>query len=136
MPVRPREPEPGPRIISGGAGGKPVLFSGVGGIGPGVAYFIQPANAYVAATLLLASFTATDDRSNPATTIAESDGGLGIEGLFGKEWWVSDNWGLGVSAQLLAASMKSKRPLPLVQGGPLPTWTAIGFSVLFSATYN
>jgi hypothetical protein len=47
---------------------------------------------------------------------------------------VSGNWGIGVAAQLLLASMRDKDASAL--GGMKATWTLSAFSVLFSATFN
>jgi hypothetical protein len=100
-------------------------------IGPGVAYYIEPANVFLSGTLLLAKLTVNDSNGNKT---GESDWGFGIEGQVGKEWWVSDHWGLGAAAQILVSAMKDKEAL--VAGGEIPTWTATSFSLAFSATYN
>ncbi|HEY4186650.1 MAG TPA: hypothetical protein VGP07_16350 [Polyangia bacterium] len=35
--------------------------------------------------------------------------GLGFQGMVGKEWWVSSEWGLGVAAEVIfAGDMKDK----------------------------
>jgi hypothetical protein len=57
-----------------------------------------------------------------------------FEALVGKEWWVSDNWGLGLSGQMVPGTFRGKDPdLTL---GLVPSWKATAFSLLFSATYN
>lgn len=48
--------------------------------------------------------------------------------MVGKEWWVSDNWGLGVAANFMVGSMKDK--------DYDTRWTGLSTSILFSATYN
>jgi hypothetical protein len=48
--------------------------------------------------------------------------------MVGKEWWVSDDWGLGVAAQLLLGSAKD----PYSDAH----WTSRGVAVMFSSTYN
>ncbi len=50
--------------------------------------------------------------------------------MVGKEWWVTDNWGVGVAAELLLSSMKDD---PVVSDA---TYSATTFGLLFSATYN
>jgi hypothetical protein len=45
----------------------------------------------------------------------------------GKEWWVSDTWGLGVAGMLLASGNG---------GGGGSTFTTWSGAILFSATYN
>jgi len=64
--------------------------------------------------------------------VARSAWGFTFEGLFGKEWWVSDNWGLGVCGQVLLGAMKDRPE----SHESVPTWRLTVFSVLFSASYN
>ena len=66
--------------------------------------------------------------------VADTEYGPGLSLVVGKEWWVSDNWGLGVAAQLYAARMKDREPA--VAGGDAPTWRALGLNLLFSASFN
>ena len=51
-----------------------------------------------------------DVTNQNGNTLLESNDDLGLELLFGKEWWASDNWGIGFCAQLIVASMKGKDP--------------------------
>jgi hypothetical protein len=110
--------------------GQSSLGTDVSGLGAGAAYYFGP-NVFAAASILNAQIDITD--SNGATLLV-SDNGLGLELLFGKEWWASDNWGLGVSGQFIFASMKGK-DVDLVLN-QVPTWHATSLSLLFSATYN
>ena len=104
------------------------------GFGVGAAYYIEPANVYLAGSLLANQLEIDDNNGNK---IAETNWGVGFEGIVGKEWWVSDNWGLGIAAQVLLASMKDKADdTGLVATGDTPTWKSSAFSLLFSATYN
>ena len=98
----------------------------VSGIGVGVAYYIEPMNLYLSGTLAAMSFAFSDSNGR---NVYESDVGFGLQGMVGKEWWISQDWGLGIAGELLAASMKDKTD-------PSITWTATAFSLLFSATYN
>ncbi len=105
-------------------------YSGVNetlvGFGPGIAYYLQ-GNMYVSGTLLFSKITYSDS-NNSDNSVDGTDLGVGLGLTFGKEWWVSYDWGLGVSGQLLAASMKDAN---------FDTrWTTIVASLLFSATYN
>ena len=101
------------------------------GVGLGAAYYFGP-NIFAAATVLDSSIDVTDQNGN---TLLDSHDGLGLELLFGKEWWASDNWGLGVCGQLIVASMKGKDSDPVLNQVP-STWHATSLSLLFSATYN
>jgi hypothetical protein len=98
------------------------------GLGGGVAYYF-PSNLFLAGSLLASRVGVEDSSGN---TLAKSDWGFTFEGQVGKEWWVSDNWGLGVAGRLLLGAMQDH---PLATES-VPTWYLTSFSVLFSATYN
>ena len=91
--------------------------------GGGVAYYFMPLNLYLAGTLLGTQWELQERDEK----IAESKVGIGFATLLGKEWWVSENWALGVAGKLMAASMKDE----LSQ-----RWNALTFALLFSSTYN
>jgi hypothetical protein len=59
----------------------------------------------------------------------ESDWGGGISLMIGKEWWVSDNWGLGIAGQLFGGSAKDKDDEDL-------QFDTFSVNLCFSATYN
>jgi hypothetical protein len=99
--------------------------AGVVAIGAGIAYYIQPSNMYVSGTLSLGQLTVQQDGEE----IGESDFGPGVSLMVGKEWWVSNNWGLGVALQLYAGSMKDSE-----DGGP--TWKTTAAAIVGSATFN
>ena len=103
--------------------------AGVVGIGAGLAYYLD-SNLFFAGSLLASRLVVDDSNGN---SLGKSEWGFTFEGLLGKEWWVSDNWGLGVSGQLLLGAMKDHAT---IAGEAVPTWTLAAFSVLFSATYN
>jgi hypothetical protein len=76
------------------------------GLGAGLAYYFSN-NLYCSGTLAF------------STDLAPGRGQRGgrrhrvrsrVSLVVGKEWWVSDNWGLGVAAQLYAATMKDRGP--------------------------
>ena len=99
----------------------------VGGMGAGVAYYLEPADAYLSGALMLVTFE-FDDANNKAILL--SDTGVGFQGIIGKEWWVSTNWGLGLAGELyIGRTMKDKND-------PNVNWSSSAFSLLFSATYN
>jgi hypothetical protein len=60
---------------------------------------------------------------------ASTNWGFGARAALGKEWWVSDHWGLGLVGHL---SMSFNQD----QGTNPPTWTSWAFTAAFSATYN
>jgi hypothetical protein len=116
-----------PGYGSTGLGGKVGLF----GIGPGIAYYLEPANFYVSGTIAFSQVTANDTGSSIESRDGNklTDLGFGLALTVGKEWWVSHNWGLGVAGVVhVAPSLKMQNIDARM--------TAEGVSILFSATYN
>jgi len=100
----------------------------VSGFGVGLAYYVMPANVYLSASLLATQLAVADENGDD---VGKTDIGAGINLSAGKEWWVSDNWGLGGALQFMAARMKDKG-----EAGSKPTWTSVGFALALSATFN
>lgn len=96
------------------------------GVGPELTYYFMPNNVYVSGTLALSRMTV-----NSNGTDANSDWGFGTRLTLGKEWWVSDHWGLGLSGHISYANNND----PDANGGShtLSSWA---FGAAFSATYN
>jgi len=113
-------------------GGSSSTLSGVsmngGGIGPGLAYYFQPINLYLSATVGFSKVDVQDKDSN--IQFASTKWGFGFSTLLGKEFWVSDNWGLGAALQFHWASMEDNAPTPVGRVH------ANAISLLFSSTYN
>jgi hypothetical protein len=53
--------------------------------------------------------------------------------MAGKEWWVSDNWGLGAALQFHYGSMEDG---PSGALGTSPRVHSNAFGLLFSSTFN
>jgi hypothetical protein len=113
-----------------GRGGRPDVGTDVIGIGPGATYYFGP-NLFVAATLLLARAKLTNSNGD---VLEASSQGFALELLAGKEWWVSANWGLGVSGQLVAGRMGGRDTDTNLNA--VPRWRTTSLSLLMSATYN
>lgn len=94
-------------------------------VGVGLTYYF-PSNFYLTGAVGVAK---SKIETNGQT--GETDSGYGINLMVGKEWWVSENWGLGVAGQLLYTSCPDK-PINGVKGDV--NTTSVG--LLFSATYN
>jgi len=92
------------------------------GLGVGVTYWIMPTNLYLVGMIGLSKATIEVERST-----FESDWGLALQAIVGKEFWVGDEWGIGFAGQLLWADVPS-------ENGSSASYFA--FNVLFSATYN
>lgn len=94
-------------------------------LGIGLTYYF-PSNFYLTGA---AGIAKTELKANGNTY--RTDDGFGFNLMLGKEWWVSENWGLGVAGQWLYTDCPDK---PYAGSTPHVKASAIG--VLFSATYN
>ena len=104
------------------------------GIGPGVTYYFGESNFYLSSTLAFSQLTFTgalkDNRAQ-----SDTNWGATLKISAGKEWWASDNWGLGIAAQLALGSMKDDH-LTVQESSSTPAWNVGALTLLFSATYN
>jgi hypothetical protein len=94
------------------------------GLGFGVSWYFTPINIYVHATVGLSTMFITE----PDGVSSKSKAGWGISLMVGKEWWVSENWGLGVALQGVILDTPRKE----ITSDMRTYWTGL----LFSATYN
>lgn len=110
---------------------------GLGGLGLGVTWFINPHNIYVSGSIYTARLELARDVDNrdiesEARTHAAGMGRLTV----GKEWWVSANWGLGIAASVYGGVGIGE--IEGENGGPDRDFDT-GFgggSLMFSATFN
>ncbi len=109
---------------NGSSGSTNDTTSSLVGIGPALTYYFMPVNVYLSGTL---AATRLSLRVNGQD--ANSDWGVGTRLALGKEWWVSDSWGLGLAGQFSWSSNKD-------QGTGAPTIATWGLGLAFSATYN
>jgi hypothetical protein len=111
-------------------------------VGLGVTYYFMPLNLYVSGSFGIGRHGIDAKREydgdDEYATIVTSEMGFGMALAAGKEWFVSDNWGLGVSALLLYTAGPSDFE-DARTGDPLEPrgWGhAVSGGVLLSATYN
>lgn len=115
-----------PKITSGSYSANSSVDALVGGFGAGIVYYFMPANVYLSAAIAALDFQASDANNK---TVYSTDAGVGFDGIVGKEFWVSEHWGLGGALEFVAASaMKDKDNSGI-------KWSAAAFNLLFSATY-
>lgn len=97
--------------------------------GGGLTYYLMPSNFYF--SLSLHTSQATIEAKGET---GESEYGFGFNAMIGKEWWVGEQWALGVSAYGYYSTMKDKRTIE----GITYEYDINNFSVglLFSVTYN
>ena len=99
---------------------------GLGGLGGGVVYYLEPLNLYLSGALALTVLVVNDVKGN---TLAETKGGIGFEGMVGKEWWVSQHWGVGSALEIVAATaMKETKDTSV-------SWTGEAFNIVLSGSY-
>jgi hypothetical protein len=99
-------------------------------LGVGFSYFIMPLNLYLGAAAGLSLISTHYDRPGRDER-SEGYFGVGLDMEIGKEWWVSDNWGLGLAARLSFANAPA--------GDDAPDDSELGavfIALLFSATYQ
>jgi len=100
---------------------------GMLGIGPELTYYFMPNNVYLSGTVAITRMTLSKtDGSNSGT-----DWGVGTRVALGKEWWVSDHWGLGLVGHVSYSA--NNDPASTGGGNLMSSWA---FGAAFSATYN
>lgn len=92
------------------------------GMGAGLTYYFMPVNLYLSGSVGL---TVLHAHIGPWSF--ESDVGLGVDFLLGKEWWVSDDWGIGIAGQFMYSHVPSR-----FDGAH----ASFAGGLLFTATYN
>lgn len=95
-------------------------------IGIGLTNYFPSNNLYITGAV---GFAKSSFEANGRTS--STDNGYGVNLMFGKEWWVSANWGLGVAGQFLYTSCPDS-----VNVGNKPDFNTTSFGILLSATYN
>ena len=99
------------------------------GFGGGITYYIMPSNIYFSLSLV-SSQASTEYKGSTGT----SQYGFGINGMIGKEWWVGEQWGLGLSIYGCFSTMKDEGSIEGVNYSS--TINNFSAGVMFSATYN
>jgi hypothetical protein len=115
---------PSVSLSNGGSTGTTDTTASMVGLGPQLTYYFMPVNVYVSGTLALTKLSLKVNG-----TSGDSNTGVGALLAVGKEWWVSDKWGLGAAGQFRWSSNSD-------QGTNAPTISTWGLGVAFSATYN
>ena len=93
--------------------------------GVGATYYIYPYNFFVSGSLGPVKFVLTGDEEE---LDAATEFGFGFQLAFGKEWWVSENWGLGATLAINYGSVDEDS-----EDFELSTFA---ITLMFSATFN
>ena len=96
---------------------------GVGAVGVGVTYYFMPVNLYVSGAVSASQLSLEVDDERGETEV-----GPGLHLGLGKEWWVGDQWGLGVGAELALARVDEQ--------DADTRWGVGTLLLMFSATFN
>ncbi len=95
-------------------------------LGYGVSYthYFMPLNLYFTATLAVTTISTANSNAGSSYT---SGAGYGLRLEVGKEWWLSDHWGIGAVAQFSYAGNSDSNGAGI---------TTTAFTLAASATYN
>jgi hypothetical protein len=121
----------GPTITQDGASGTTTSDITASDVmyGVGITKYFMPSNIFISATVGVGSFAVGNTNAQ-----AKSQSGFGFQLKGGKEWWVSDNWGLGVAAGFAYISADDQKE------PSYPSYTATlsttKFFVVFNTTFN
>lgn len=111
------------RVSVGSASADTDVSSSVGGLGIGFTYYFMPANVFISGTGGAGQATADQlGRSHPSRI------GPIVRLGVGKEWFVSNSWGLGVAGYLTWSHNA-------IQDYPQSPWTTVAPLLAFSATF-
>jgi hypothetical protein len=97
-------------------------------LGPGLTYYFMPSNIFLSASAGLGSFSL---RYGTTGSSGSTKQGFGVQLKVGKEWWVSTDWALGISAGVAYVSADDK-PVSNYTGKLSTT----RLFVLFNTTFN
>ena len=89
--------------------------------------FYTSSNLYLSVTAAITKLSRTVNGQD-----TNSQTGFGGQLAVGKEWWVSDNWGIGICGQL-TLSVNADQSF---SNGNQPTITAVAPTLSLSATFN
>lgn len=97
----------------------------LGAIGVGGTYYFSPVNFYVSGSVGTGALNGSGDadgRSRP---------GFALDGTLGYEWWVGEQWGLGLNGGVSYFSSKDDDIIGIGEN-----WSGPAFALRFSATFN
>jgi hypothetical protein len=116
-----------PKLSGVGSATTTAKAHGLVGYGLGAAWYFMPINAYLSVTGGIGLMSITLNEKAGKTKI----GPIGRLSL-GKEWWLSAEWGLGLSLNFEKGSMENQQ----VAGQVTETFDSTAYSVALSATFN
>lgn len=120
---------PGPTVTGGNQSTNLTnnLSIGEAMIGGGFTYYFMPANVFISSSIGSGNFTVIDSKNNNSVSTSR---GFSFQLKFGKEWWASKNWGLGISLTY------GKTKLTNSPMGIEEKLNSNRFGILFNTTFN
>jgi len=112
------------------------------GMGPGLTYYFMPMNVFVGASAsIMGQFTLEYNDNQGFGSFShhqhQSKDGFSLLLKAGKEWWVSRNWGLGVSVNYAYTAADDRfSPVSTGDNNYSGSFSAHDFSVKFNSTFN
>ena len=97
-------------------------------LGPGVTYYIMPANVHLGLSVLLSKLSL----SREGGASAQTQWGFGGAARVGKDFWLGQNIGIGVMGQVALAAMKDSQSA----GAQTPTWKSTTATLALEFTYH
>ncbi|NTX06233.1 outer membrane beta-barrel protein [Myxococcus sp. CA051A] len=101
------------------------VSSNYAALGVGATYYFMPVNLYISGAVVANQLSITQDGEREA----ETDSGVGLHFGLGKEWWVSNNWAVGIGGEVALGRIRS-------DNDDGDDWNVTHFSLLFTATFN
>ena len=121
--------DPESKLSISGAGDSTVTTNStlaMGALGAGLTYYVMPINIYLSASFGMGSLSINAD-GNDGT----SNAGFAMDLTLGKEWWVGESWGLGLSGGFNYLTAQDHDI-----AGSSENWSGPGYALRFSATFN
>jgi hypothetical protein len=117
---------PGPTLKSGGrtvhTDDEDITYT-LTGVGVGVGYYVVPSSVFIGGAV---GFQRLSAKAESAGMEANTDPGLGVSVVAGKDFIIADKWMLGAGAQVTVGTMSDQ------DGGPSFTSMAYGVHFTFS----
>lgn len=104
-------------------------------VGPGLKYYLTSSNLFLAGSAELARIGFRHD-ANPGTgydSLETRHRGLVFRLTYGKEWWLSNRWGIGLAGEIMLGRMSYGDQAAYGPGG---SYTPRQFSLYASMAYN
>jgi hypothetical protein len=120
--------DPDGEITISGLGSGSGQFNGtltMGALGAGGTYYFMPGNFYLSCSVGIGSLQGDGDLDG------KTKPGLAFDATLGKEWWVGDDWGLGLAGDFMYFNSKDDTILEIDEN-----WSGPSFGLRFSATFN